>query len=86
MAEFMLLANMSIAQLIGRAFPESAMLRRHATPDERKMGELEVAAQRLVSPSTSTDPPLICRLETVMCCYAARSYCSRQRCAGCAGV
>ena len=51
-AEFMLLANMSVAQLIGRAFPESAMLRRHPTPDERKMGELEVAAQRLVSASS----------------------------------
>ena len=47
-AEFMLLANMSVAQLIGMAFPDKAMLRRHPTPEERKMGELEAAAQKLV--------------------------------------
>ena len=47
-AEFMLLANMSVAQLIGMAFPDKAMLRRHPSPEDRKMGELEAAAQKLV--------------------------------------
>lgn len=47
-AEFMLLANMSVAQLIGSAFRDNGLLRRHQTPEERKMGELEEAAEKLV--------------------------------------
>ena len=48
-AEFMLLANMSVAQLIGMAFPENAMLRRHPPPQDRQLGELEAIAEKLVS-------------------------------------
>ena len=48
-AEFMLLANMSVAQLIGLAFPDKALLRRHPTPQDRQLGELEAVAQKLVS-------------------------------------
>ena len=33
--EFMLLANMTVANVISVAFPESAMLRRHPKPNER---------------------------------------------------
>ena len=49
-AEFMLLANMSVAQMIGMAFPENAMLRRHPPPQDRQLGELEAIAEKLVSP------------------------------------
>ena len=49
-AEFMLLANMSVAQLIGLAFPDNALLRRHPTPQDRQLGELEASAQKLVKP------------------------------------
>ena len=49
-AEFMLLANMSVAQLIGLAFPDKALLRRHPTPQDRQLGELEASAQKLVRP------------------------------------
>jgi exoribonuclease R len=35
--EFMLLANMSVAQKISSAFPEQALLRRHAPPIERRL-------------------------------------------------
>lgn len=44
----MLLANMSVAQLIGLAFPDNALLRRHPTPQDRQLGELEAAAEKLV--------------------------------------
>jgi DIS3-like exonuclease 2 len=37
--EFMLLANRSVAGAICRAFPESALLRRHPPPNERKLEE-----------------------------------------------
>lgn len=56
-AEFMLLANMSVAQLIGLAFPDKAMLRRHQAPEDRKMGELEAAAQKLVRAIIDPSPP-----------------------------
>ena len=46
----MLLANMSVAQLIGLAFPDNALLRRHPTPQDRQLGELEASAQKLVRP------------------------------------
>ena len=49
----MLLANMSVAQLIGLAFPDNALLRRHPTPQDRQLGELEASAQKLVTPSRS---------------------------------
>jgi len=42
--EFMLLANMSVAQIISKAFPELAMLRRHPPPNERKLKELQCVA------------------------------------------
>ncbi|KAK9829114.1 hypothetical protein WJX72_003965 [[Myrmecia] bisecta] len=45
--EFMLLANMSVARLIARAFPDRAILRRHPPPNERKMAELEAVAGQL---------------------------------------
>lgn len=47
--EFMLLANMSVAALIARAFPGRALLRRHPPPHQRKMEELAATAAGLVS-------------------------------------
>lgn len=39
--EFMLLANRTAAQVISRAFPEAALLRRHPEPNMRKLKEFE---------------------------------------------
>ncbi|XP_050363087.1 DIS3-like exonuclease 2 [Argentina anserina] len=39
--EFMLLANITVAEVISRAFPDSALLRRHPEPNMRKLKELE---------------------------------------------
>ncbi|CAN6583898.1 unnamed protein product [Malus baccata var. baccata] len=39
--EFMLLANTTVAEVISRAFPESALLRRHPEPNMRKLREFE---------------------------------------------
>ncbi|XVE55376.1 hypothetical protein DITRI_Ditri03aG0153700 [Diplodiscus trichospermus] len=39
--EFMLLANMTAAEVISRAFPDSALLRRHPEPNMRKLKEFE---------------------------------------------
>ncbi|XVE60363.1 hypothetical protein DITRI_Ditri05aG0122900 [Diplodiscus trichospermus] len=39
--EFMLLANMTAAEVISRAFPDSALLRRHPEPNTRKLKEFE---------------------------------------------
>ncbi|CAN0892512.1 DIS3-like exonuclease 2 [Linum grandiflorum] len=39
--EFMLLANTTAAEIISRAFPESALLRRHPEPNMRKLREFE---------------------------------------------
>ncbi|CAN1175422.1 DIS3-like exonuclease 2 [Linum perenne] len=39
--EFMLLANTTAAEIITRAFPESALLRRHPEPNLRKLREFE---------------------------------------------
>ncbi|KAJ7965601.1 DIS3-like exonuclease 2 [Quillaja saponaria] len=39
--EFMLLANRTAAEVICRAFPDSALLRRHPEPNIRKLRELE---------------------------------------------
>ncbi|KAK1258250.1 hypothetical protein QJS04_geneDACA012764 [Acorus gramineus] len=39
--EFMLLANRTAAQVISRAFPDSALLRRHPEPNPRKLKEFE---------------------------------------------
>ena len=44
----MLLANMSVAQLIGQAYPGNAMLRRHPAPQDRQLGELEALSEKLV--------------------------------------
>ncbi len=33
----MLLANMTVAEIISKAFPQQAMLRRHVEPVQRKM-------------------------------------------------
>ncbi|XP_021755189.1 DIS3-like exonuclease 2 [Chenopodium quinoa] len=40
--EFMLLANRTAAEIISRAFPDSALLRRHPEPNMRKLKEFEV--------------------------------------------
>ncbi len=48
MEEFMLLANMSVAGVIARAFPDQALLRRHPPPNQRKMQSLCDAAAGLV--------------------------------------
>ncbi|CAG8612066.1 7914_t:CDS:10 [Paraglomus occultum] len=42
--EFMLQANMSVAQKISSAFPEQALLRRHAAPIDRKLDEFAAHA------------------------------------------
>lgn len=39
--EFMLLANRTVAEVISRAFPDSALLRRHPEPNMRKLKEFE---------------------------------------------
>lgn len=39
--EFMLLANRTAAEVISRAFPDSALLRRHPAPNMRKLREFE---------------------------------------------
>ncbi|KAF2291431.1 hypothetical protein GH714_024017 [Hevea brasiliensis] len=39
--EFMLLANRTAAEIISRAFPDSALLRRHPEPNMRKLREFE---------------------------------------------
>lgn len=39
--EFMLLANMTVAEVISRAFPECSLLRRHPEPNMRKLREFE---------------------------------------------
>ncbi|CAK7347018.1 unnamed protein product [Dovyalis caffra] len=39
--EFMLLANRTAAEIISRAFPDSALLRRHPEPSMRKLREFE---------------------------------------------
>ncbi|XP_009403071.2 DIS3-like exonuclease 2 [Musa acuminata AAA Group] len=39
--EFMLLANKSVAEVISRAFPDCALLRRHPEPNLRKLQEFE---------------------------------------------
>ncbi|ESQ27353.1 hypothetical protein EUTSA_v10018051mg [Eutrema salsugineum] len=39
--EFMLLANMTAAEVISRAYPHSALLRRHPEPNMRKLKEFE---------------------------------------------
>lgn len=39
--EFMLLANMTVAKVISRAFPECALLRRHPEPNLQKLKDLE---------------------------------------------
>ncbi|RHZ68375.1 hypothetical protein Glove_295g26 [Diversispora epigaea] len=45
--EFMLLANMSVAQKISSAFPEQALLRRHALPLERRLNDFIEHASKL---------------------------------------
>eukprot|EP01018_Ginkgo_biloba_P005533 Gb_17335 [translate_table: standard] len=39
--EFMLLANMTVAKIISRAFPDCSLLRRHPEPNLRKLKDLE---------------------------------------------
>ncbi|XP_062098740.1 DIS3-like exonuclease 2 isoform X2 [Humulus lupulus] len=39
--EFMLMANMTAAEVISRAFPDGALLRRHPEPNMRKLKEFE---------------------------------------------
>ncbi|KAK9763478.1 hypothetical protein K7432_009798 [Basidiobolus ranarum] len=45
--EFMLLANITVAQLISSAYPEQALLRRHASPIERRMNDFVKSARNL---------------------------------------
>jgi len=49
-AEFMLLANMSVAQMIGMGYEGDTILRRHPRPQDRQLGELEATAAKLVTP------------------------------------
>ncbi|GKU87678.1 hypothetical protein SLEP1_g2040 [Rubroshorea leprosula] len=44
--EFMLLANTTAAEVISRAFPDGALLRRHPEPNLRKLRELEAFCQK----------------------------------------
>ncbi|XP_074564795.1 DIS3-like exonuclease 2 isoform X2 [Curcuma longa] len=44
--EFMLLANKSVAEVISRVLPDSALLRRHPEPNLRKLKEFEVFCEK----------------------------------------
>ncbi|OMO62608.1 Ribonuclease II/R [Corchorus capsularis] len=44
--EFMLLANMTAAEVISRTFPDSALLRRHPEPNMRKLKEFEAFCRK----------------------------------------
>ncbi|XVF36873.1 hypothetical protein REPUB_Repub19eG0096200 [Reevesia pubescens] len=44
--EFMLLANMTAAEVISRAFPDRALLRRHPEPNMRKLKEFETFCRK----------------------------------------
>ncbi|XP_039003204.1 DIS3-like exonuclease 2 isoform X2 [Hibiscus syriacus] len=44
--EFMLLANMTAAEVISRAFPHSALLQRHPEPNMRKLKEFEAFCRK----------------------------------------
>ncbi|KAE8656316.1 DIS3-like exonuclease 2-like isoform X2 [Hibiscus syriacus] len=44
--EFMLLANVTAAEVISRAFPHSALLRRHPEPNMRKLKEFEAFCRK----------------------------------------
>ncbi|KAK9713853.1 hypothetical protein RND81_06G054800 [Saponaria officinalis] len=44
--ELMLLANSTAGEIISRAFPDSALLRRHPTPNTRKLKEFEVFCRK----------------------------------------
>ncbi|MCL7030648.1 hypothetical protein MKW94_010513 [Papaver nudicaule] len=44
--ELMLLANRTAAEVISRAFPDAALLRRHPAPNIRKLKELETFCQK----------------------------------------
>lgn len=46
--EFMLKANMAVAEKIGAAFPHSAMLRRHPPPLERKLEEVQAVGGKIL--------------------------------------
>jgi len=41
----MLLANMAVARKIYRAFPDSAVLRRHPEPQDKMLSDLELACE-----------------------------------------
>ncbi|XP_057822928.2 DIS3-like exonuclease 2 isoform X2 [Cryptomeria japonica] len=45
--EFMLLANMTVAKIICRAFPECSLLRKHPEPNLRKLKDLEAFCKKL---------------------------------------
>ncbi|KAL5714879.1 hypothetical protein ACHQM5_016781 [Ranunculus cassubicifolius] len=44
--EFMLLANRTAAEVISRAYPDCALLRRHPEPNERKLKEFEAFCRK----------------------------------------
>lgn len=44
--EFMLLANRTVAEVISRAYPECALLRRHPEPNGRKLKEFEAFCRK----------------------------------------
>lgn len=44
--EFMLLANMTVAKIICRAFPECSLLRKHPEPNLRKLKDLEAFCKK----------------------------------------
>jgi DIS3-like exonuclease 2 len=73
--EFMLLANLSVAQIISTAFPALAMLRRHVPPDEAKMVELnEVAKEAGIPMDTSSAAALQASLAALRARAAAGDY------------
>lgn len=53
--EFMLLANMQVAQQISKAFPDIALLRRHPTPLATRLGEFEAICRSLGLADKSVD-------------------------------
>jgi exosome complex exonuclease DIS3/RRP44 len=76
--EFMLLANISVAEQIYSKFPDSALLRRHPTPPDSNFEELRRALSEFsISLETSTSKALSDSLDKAVVCsrISRRSVC-----------
>ncbi|XP_047340690.1 DIS3-like exonuclease 2 [Impatiens glandulifera] len=64
--EFMLLANRTVAEIISKAYPNCALLRRHPDPDVRKLREFEgYCAKHGLALDASSSRSLHCSLEQI---------------------